>query len=211
MYIGVRSYFGPPSQDDDRSSSQKVKNLIKEGLDYKVHVIGTFTTRKEAEENEIALHALFDVARNPYFLNGARAVQGGFSRAGAVSEQRGRSYEEMFGEDEAARRKAVLSQKLKDRKFSEKTKRKMSRSHADVTGHKNPRAVSGVLLLNGKVILRYTTKTELVDWCHANDVPHRPILKLKSGGEYRPNQTSRNMRFKKWFGLRVLESQTQSA
>lgn len=211
LYIGVRSYNGPPSQDDYRSSSQKVKNLIKEGLNYKVHIIGTFATREEAEANEIALHALFDVARNPYFLNGARAVQGGFTRAGVTSEQRGRSYEEMFGEDEAVRRKTVISQKLKARQFSEKTKCKMSQSHADVAGNKNPRAVSGMLLLNNEVLLRYTTKRELVDWCYANDVPHRPILKLKSGGEYRPNQTSRNVRFKKWFGLRVLESQTQNA
>lgn len=211
LYIGVRSYNGPPSQDDYRSSSSKVKRLIKDGFPYTLTVIGTFETRRQAEDNEITLHALFDVAKNPYFLNGARAVAGGFSRAGVESEQRGRTYEEMFGHEEAERRKSLVSQKLKGRVFTNKSKKKMSASHADVTGDMNPRAVGGQLMMGDEVLLEYSTKHQLVTWCMSNGVPHRPILKLKSGDEYRPNLTSRNVKFKKWFGLRVLECQKQRA
>lgn len=59
LYIGVRSYNGPPSQDDYRSSSQKVKNLIKDGLDFHVHTIGTFATRKELKRMKLLfMHCL---------------------------------------------------------------------------------------------------------------------------------------------------------
>jgi hypothetical protein len=207
LYIGVRSYNGPPTQDDYRSSSKKVKALIKEGFQYTISIIATHATRAEAEAEEIALHDIFDVARNPYFLNGAKARHGGFTRAGVPSDQKGRTYEELFGIEEAARKRLNLQQKLRNRVFSKKTKAKMAASHADVSGPLNPRAISGALELSGKILLEYQTKAELVRWCLDNDVPHRPILRLRTGDAYLPNITPRNAKFKRWFGLRVLEPQ----
>jgi hypothetical protein len=68
-YIGVRTSTKPPEDDDYWSSSKTLKNIIKKNgkHNFKKEILNVFETRKDANNEEIRLHKLFDVDNNSEF------------------------------------------------------------------------------------------------------------------------------------------------
>lgn len=84
-YIGVRSSIVPPEEDTTyMSSSVFLKEAFKE-IGYKQfskEILSIWKTRKLANEEEVRLHNLYDVAVNPEYYNMAKALGDGFCTEG---------------------------------------------------------------------------------------------------------------------------------
>lgn len=80
-YIGVRS-CKCLIQDDTKywGSSKYIPDNVRET--HNKIILGRFDTRVEAVEKEIFYHNLFDVARNPQFINRAKQTSTGFDTSG---------------------------------------------------------------------------------------------------------------------------------
>ena len=87
-YIGVRSCKIDPKKDLgikyfssslDKEFQQDQKS---NPSNYKYQIIAIFDSREEASRLEIHLHMMYDVARNLYFYNKARATSTGFNTYG---------------------------------------------------------------------------------------------------------------------------------
>ena len=114
IYIGVRSSNNSPAADNYFGSCKTLNDAIAtEGIEnFHKTILQTFDTREEAAEDEIFLHDLYDVARNPLFYNQAKATPNGFHIAGRKHT-------------EETKRK--ISEAKKGRvKHTEETKRKIS-------------------------------------------------------------------------------------
>ena len=85
-YIGVRSTSKESAELDInyRSSSKSLKAVIKEiGYNnFKKEILSTWETRKEAVQEEIRLHELNDVAKNPIYYNKSKQTSTGFDVSG---------------------------------------------------------------------------------------------------------------------------------
>ena len=201
MYIGVRSSACNPEDDTGYvSSSNEVVSLIRSGNMYVKKIIETYDTRADAEDGEIALHALFDVAANLCFLNGANAVPGGWSVFGTQHPFRGKTYEQIYGNGADAKRRC-RSISLRNRIFSDDTRTKMSRNHANVSGHFNPRAIGGEVRKGNETLFIFSHKAELEKWLKDNKMPHRAMM---AGGIYPKSKTNRNAKFSQFFGMEVV-------
>ena len=87
-YIGVRSSKVKPEDDTNyRSSSTFLKQaLIEIGHNnFNKEILSIWETRKEASDEEIRLHELHDVARNPEYYNKAKAKNNMFCTEGYVT------------------------------------------------------------------------------------------------------------------------------
>ena len=83
-YIGVRSCKCDISKDPYTGSSKLIPNELYATC-VKV-VLAEFSTRVEAQQDEIDRHKLLDVARNSEYYNGVNAVSIGFSPMGLTKE-----------------------------------------------------------------------------------------------------------------------------
>jgi len=86
-YIGVRSSTVIPEKDTNyRSSSLFLKEAIKENGDkiFSKEILSIWKTRELANEEEVRLHNLYDVAVNPEFYNRAKSRGDGFCTEGMV-------------------------------------------------------------------------------------------------------------------------------
>ena len=85
-YIGVRSTLksSPDLDTNYRSSSKYLKAAIKEigHNNFSKKILGVFETRELAVREEIKLHNLFDVAKNPLFYNKSKQTTTGFDTSG---------------------------------------------------------------------------------------------------------------------------------
>ena len=87
-YYGVHSCNCLPKEDIgvkyfSSSKNKAFKEDIKENpQNYKYKVVKIFSTRKEALEHEIFLHAKFNVGKNTKFYNGAKQTNAGFDTTG---------------------------------------------------------------------------------------------------------------------------------
>lgn len=87
-YIGVRTCECPPEDDKKYMGSSKyLKDVFAEiGIDnFKKEILSVWDTRKLANKEEIRLHELYDVAKNPKFYNKSRATTGKFCTEGHVT------------------------------------------------------------------------------------------------------------------------------
>lgn len=79
MYIGVRSSNVPPEKDlgtkyfSSSSNKEFIKSQKKNPSNYRYEVLSTFTSREEANIEEIRLHELYDVGINEQYLNRSKA------------------------------------------------------------------------------------------------------------------------------------------
>ena len=78
-YIGVRSYDGNVYDDSYMSSSECVREAVKNGMTLKKTILSTWPSREDALIHEILLHEIFDVANNPKFYNKARQTSTKFN------------------------------------------------------------------------------------------------------------------------------------
>ena len=132
IYIGVRSFNNSPYADPYFCSCKTLDEAIKnEGIEnFTKTILQTFDTREEAAEDEIFLHDLYDVARNPLFYNQAKATSVGFhydNTGNKHSEEAKQKISEAhmgIKVSEESRRKMSISQT--GVKLSEETKRKIS-------------------------------------------------------------------------------------
>lgn len=88
-YIGVRSTTksSPELDTNYRSSSKYLKEAIKEigHTNFSKEILNVWETRKLANQDEIRLHNLFEVAKNPTYYNKAKATSDGFDTTGYVT------------------------------------------------------------------------------------------------------------------------------
>jgi hypothetical protein len=82
LYIGVRTSKIDPAADPYMSSSRVIKKMRSDGYTFTKTILKTFTTRAEAVQSEIELHAEFDVAKSSNFLNRGKQTSVGFDTAG---------------------------------------------------------------------------------------------------------------------------------
>jgi hypothetical protein len=178
------------------SSSRIIKCLIKSGRLFEKTILSIWPTRTLANQEETRLHQLFNVGLNPEFINLACSP----SRMVHGTILKGRTYDEIFGATRAA--EIIAKKKLVKRTFTEKTKRLMRENHANVSGAQNPRSISGHLFSkDGKLLMSFLTKQELITWCRKQNIPHRRLIKEHS---YNPPVTIRNQKFADFFGLYIV-------
>lgn len=90
-YIGVRSCMGDPINDLGYKyfSSSKNKSFVRNQKDapekYKYDVLSIFDNREDAINEEVRLHELYDVGRNPKFYNNVKQTNIGFDTTGKVT------------------------------------------------------------------------------------------------------------------------------
>ena len=87
-YIGVRTCECSPEDDKKYMGSSKyLKDVFAEiGIDnFKKEILSVWDTRKLANKEEIRLHELYDVAKNPKFYNKSRSTTGKFCTEGHVT------------------------------------------------------------------------------------------------------------------------------
>lgn len=110
-YIGVRSCKCSIEDDSYTGSSKLIPNEL-----YATCVktiLGTFSTRVEAQQDEIDRHAQLDVARNPGYYNGVNATSIGFSPVGLTKKHsenvkiRAEKFRAYRGEDRSEAQKAA--------------------------------------------------------------------------------------------------------
>ncbi len=87
-YIGVHTTKElKPLEDGYMGTSKFLDEAIKEqGLEnFEKEILSIWSTREEAMNEEIRLHTVFDVAKNPLFYNRAKANSTGFTTHGHVT------------------------------------------------------------------------------------------------------------------------------
>jgi hypothetical protein len=84
FYIGVRSCFCEPQNDNYFSSSKVIKNLIKNGVNFNKKILKTFKTREEAINYEIKLHKKYEVSNNIEFYNLVNQTNSKFDTSGYI-------------------------------------------------------------------------------------------------------------------------------
>lgn len=197
-YIGVRTSNCEPQNDAYMSSSKTIRRLIKEGFSFSKTILSQWSSHLEAANEESRLHVLYDVQNNPNFYNLLNAPFN--SKHGTAL--RGRSYKDIHGEEKAKILKKQKSVQFKNRTFSSKTRQKMRENHADVSGSKNPRAISGRVFSSQHVFMfSFSHKRDLVTKCKERNIPSRPLIRK---GRYEPNLTNRNRKFQSHFGCYVI-------
>lgn len=113
-YIGVRSCNYNPEEDEYWGSSKYIKEAIeKEGLNnFRKDILFEYSTRIDAISEEIRLHELYDVGRNPEFYNRCKQICTGWDVTGTKLSKETR---------------LKMSTHQKGKITSDETKKKMSR------------------------------------------------------------------------------------
>lgn len=130
-YIGKRECKCLPEEDINYFGSFRDKTF----KPTQKIILETFDSVEDALEAECVLHDFYEVDKNPHFANKARQTSKKFYYITPS--------ENMIGENNPAKRPEVrkkLSDSAKNRKASEETKRKMSKSHM---GRISPKGMLG--------------------------------------------------------------------
>jgi hypothetical protein len=132
MYIGSGKTKDVLSGKYKGSVSSKqykaIFNQLKQEQSHLVHseVINQFETRQEAMDEEIKLHAMYDVAKCPVFMNKARATATGFTCYERSDETKAKIGAANKGRTLSPASKANISKGKKGKPLSEETKAKIS-------------------------------------------------------------------------------------
>ena len=126
-YYGFRKTDSNPSDDNYWSSSKYVKRAInKFGIEYfSKKILGVYDSREIAIKKEIQLHERLNVDKHSLFFNKAKQSKFGYNCTGDILK--GKTYEELYGEDRAKEMKAQRSRTMKQH-----------RSNSSIAGDKNP-------------------------------------------------------------------------
>lgn len=91
-YIGSRVANKKPAIQDVAymSSSRIIKQMILDGFTFKKQILAEWSSKEEAIEHEILLHACFDVGKNKDFLNKSKQTSTGFTGCGLKGIPNGR-------------------------------------------------------------------------------------------------------------------------
>jgi len=130
-YIGKRECKCLPEEDINYFGSFRDKTF----KPTQKIILETFDSVEDALEAECVLHDFYEVDKNPHFANKARQTSKKFYYITPS--------ENMIGENNPAKRPEVrkkISDSAKNRKASEETKRKMSKSHM---GRISPKGMLG--------------------------------------------------------------------
>jgi len=130
-YIGKRECKCLPEEDINYFGSFRDKTF----KPTQKIILETFDSVEDALEAECVLHDFYEVDKNPHFANKARQTSKKFYYINPS--------ENMIGENNPAKRPEVkkkISDSAKNRKASEETKRKMSKSHM---GRISPKGMLG--------------------------------------------------------------------
>ena len=130
-YIGKRECKCLPEEDINYFGSFRDKTF----KPTQKIILETFDSVEDALEAECVLHDFYEVDKNPHFANKARQTSKKFYYVTPS--------ENMIGENNPAKRPEVrkkISDSAKNRKASEETKRKMSKSHM---GRISPKGMLG--------------------------------------------------------------------
>ena len=110
FYIGVRStHHQDPNNDTNyRSSSKYLKQALLEigHKNFSKEILSVWETREEANAEEVRLHNLFDVARNPEYYNKSKARSKRFCTEGMTTAKNILTGENEFVTVEEARDKS---------------------------------------------------------------------------------------------------------
>jgi hypothetical protein len=87
LYIGKRSCKVLPELDKYWSSSRTVKSMISQGYTFDKKILNLFSSAKEALQDEIRLHALFNVAQDDKYLNKVKQTTTGFDFTGCKQSE----------------------------------------------------------------------------------------------------------------------------
>lgn len=130
-YIGSRSSILLPEKDlgfkyFSSSTDKDFKNKQKNNPDdYKYKILSVHDNRKEAFLEEIRLHDFFQVHLNVSFINKAKQTSTYFVtkawNKGISSPNKGKTYEELYGDKQAQVLKKIRSENRKKYKASEET------------------------------------------------------------------------------------------
>ena len=192
-YIGTRSTNKKPADDLGKKyfSSSKNKEFISSQKEnphnYKYEILLICNTREEAILEEIRLHNLYDVAKNPDFYNKAKQTAKYFDTTGKVSviDKDGNTMQVNVDDPRylSGELKSVVAGKnnpFYNKKHSAETKEKIANKlKGQLAGHKNPTAKA--ISVNGKI---YKCAKELTDElgipastisrkCHSTDILHK--------------------------------------
>jgi hypothetical protein len=87
FYIGVRSSNCLPKDDHYWSSSKYLKEAIKDNgyNNFKKEILSIWESRKLALTEEIRLHELYDVSKNPQYYNRSKQTSSGWDTTGEVT------------------------------------------------------------------------------------------------------------------------------
>ena len=91
-YIGSRVANKKSATQDVAymSSSRIIKEMILGGFTFKKQILAEWSSKEEAIEHEILLHACFDVGKNKDFLNKSKQTSNGFTGCGLKGKSNGR-------------------------------------------------------------------------------------------------------------------------
>lgn len=171
-YIGVRSCNIDPMDDLMKYKSSSLNNEFErrqkdQPEDYRYEILSFHNNREDAVKEEIRLHELYDVAKNPKFINRAKQTSTGFDGTGMIvvkdingnifwvgkDDPRYISGELSFiktGNKLTEDTKNKISKSLKGHIISESTKQKISITSK---GNNNPMFGKIVIVENGKNII----------------------------------------------------------
>ena len=82
LYIGKRSCKVSPELDKYWSSSRTVKSMLNQGYTFTKTILNRFDTAKEALQDEINLHSLYNVAQDEKYLNKVKQTSTKFDFTG---------------------------------------------------------------------------------------------------------------------------------
>jgi len=147
-YVGKRTSTTTPELDlgikyfSSSTNKQFIKHQKENPTSYYYYVLSTHDTVKEATQEEIRLHNIFNVGRNHMFFNKAIQTSTKFDTTGIplspehkikLSERHKGKPGTTNGRRHTNDTKQKMSSSQKGRKHSEETKKKMKESHKNIS------------------------------------------------------------------------------
>ena len=124
-YIGSRSSNVESLRDNYLSSSETVKDMIKNGFTFTKEILLEFPDRTAAVEHEIYLHNLYDVDNDPKFLNKVKQTSSRFDTTGKKFPGKGLGRKDTA--EVRANKSAAAGKHLKGTTLKESHKKKISK------------------------------------------------------------------------------------
>jgi len=137
-YIGVKSSLSPIT-DNYMGSSKYLDMSMKEigQENFRKEILSTWSTRKEALQEEIRLHNYFDVAVNESFYNKSKQTSTGFDRTGVphttevINNMKNRTFTSEERKVRSINAKGV-NNSMYGKKHSEESRKKMSETKTGI-------------------------------------------------------------------------------
>lgn len=161
-YIGKRSCSCNIEQDQYMGSGKVLKTAFsKYGIEnFSKEILFICDTEEDAFQKEKEQIDKVNATENPMYYNIADGGHGGYVTKGYTSEQ-----------------KKIMTNKISTSlkghkynlgiKFSEEHRKNISKSHADVSGDKNPRSVQAIVVIDNQTYIK-NTRDEMITFIYEN-------------------------------------------